>query len=307
MTGHSPKLFAQFSKLTKTLPAGYPRLMPPRFEPTHTDKVLFPDKGYTKGDVLAYYQRIAPLLLPHLKDRPLTLERLPDGLLSPKSPHFWQKNTPSYYPSWVPRITLPTEAGKDVDYALCNDLETLLYLVNQGTITFHVYLSTTHDLDHPTYVVFDLDVSASTFANAVTIARQIKKQLDTQNAPSFPKTSGKTGLHILTPWHKGGYPAAREWAMAIADEVCATLPDIATTARSKAARGKKVYVDVVQNALGHHVVPPYTIRATATATVSAPLRWSQVTPRLDPGRFTIKTRFKSDSMAELLHPSVRPR
>src|SRR5207249_6630623 len=122
----------------------------PRSVPfTNTDRLLFPQPGFTKGDVIEFYQRIAPFLLPYLKNRPMTLERLPEGLASPKSPHFWQKNTPTYYPSWIPRINLPTAEGKPVQYVLVNDEQTLLYLANQGTITFHPYLSRVQSIDHP--------------------------------------------------------------------------------------------------------------------------------------------------------------
>jgi bifunctional non-homologous end joining protein LigD len=263
---------------------------------TSTERVIFPDAGYTKGDILEFHERIAPWLLPHLKDRPITLERLPAGLTGPKAPHFWQKNTPEHYPSWIPRINLPTEEGKPVDYLLVNDIETLLYLVNQGTITFHVYFSTIDCLECPDFVAFDLDVSGSTFANAVTIAKQFHKELDQEGITSHPKTSGKTGLHIFVPWGKReqqrGYDEARAWALEIAERVCAALPDLATTERLKARRGKRVYVDVMQNALGHHVVPPYVLRATPLATVSTPLEWKQVNAKLDPKRFDIRTVFK---------------
>jgi len=273
---------------------------------THTDRVLFPEAGFTKGDVLEFYQRIAPFLLPYLKDRPMTLERLPEGLASPKSPHFWQKNTPTYYPSWIGRINIPTEEGKPVQYVLVNDEQTLLYLVNQGTMTFHPYLSRVQSIHRPDWVLFDIDISQATFADVVAVTKEIHDQLDSRKVTSFAKTSGKRGLHVLAPWKKaGGYAEARAFAMEIATAVCDVLPDIATTERLKASRAKRVYIDVVQNALGHHVVPPYVLRATPEATVSTPLKWSEVNARLDPKRFTIKTIFErlsrkgSDLMAGL--------
>jgi bifunctional non-homologous end joining protein LigD len=128
---------------------------PDKVELTHPDRVMFPDAGLTKKDVFAYYQKIAGQLLPFLKDRPVTLERLPDGLKG--SAHFWQKDTPASYPSWLPRIELETQRGKAVHYALVNDEPTLLYLVNQGTLTFHVWASRVADLDRPDFVLFDLD------------------------------------------------------------------------------------------------------------------------------------------------------
>ena len=256
---------------------------------TNVDKVMFPGPGYTKGDVLKFYLAIAPWLLPHLRDRPVTLERLPDGVRD-GAPRFWQKNTPPYYPKWIARINLPTEEGKPVHYALVNDERALAYLANQGTITFHTWFSRTADLDRPDFVVFDLDPAGAPFAHVVKIAQTLHKLLDRRKVKSFPKTSGKSGLHIQVPWAQtGGYDEARAWAMDIAEEVVAALPDVATVERSKAARGGRVYVDVMQNARGHHAVPPYVIRATPDATVSTPLQWREVNARLDPKKFTIMT------------------
>jgi bifunctional non-homologous end joining protein LigD len=170
---------------------------------TSPDKVLFPDDGFTKADVFAYYERIARWVLPYLRDRPMTLERLPDGLGAGK-PHFWQKNTPPSYPDWIPRIELPTEAGRPVSYVLVNDRDTLLYLVNQGTLTFHPWLSRVDDLDRPDFVLFDLDPGGASFADAVTVAKRLREVLDDEGRPAFVKTSGKTGLHVLVPWREGG-------------------------------------------------------------------------------------------------------
>src|SRR5262249_52367007 len=127
-----------------------------KLEFTHTDKVLFPDAGVTKGDVLGYYRAAAPRLLPWLRDRPVTLERLPEGVGEGK-PHFWQKDTPDYYPDWLQRVDLPSARGKPVRYALVPDLRALLYLVNQGALTFHVGFSRLGDLERPDFVLFDLD------------------------------------------------------------------------------------------------------------------------------------------------------
>ena len=266
--------------------------MPPSqsVEFTHVDKVMFPEPGFTKGDVLRYYLTIAPRLLPHLRDRPVTLERYPDGVAE-GTPRFWQKNTPAYYPKWIKRINLPSEEGKPVHYALVNDERTLAYLVNQGVLTFHVWFSRVKSLDVPDFVLFDLDPSGAPFKDVVRIAQTLHKLLDARKVKSFPKTSGKSGLHVLVPWRPkdGGYDAARGWAVEVADELVETLPDIATTERSKSARGGRVYVDVMQNVRGRHAVAPYVIRATPQASVSTPLEWKEVNARLNPRRFTIET------------------
>jgi bifunctional non-homologous end joining protein LigD len=247
---------------------------------------MFPEPGYTKGDVLGYYERVAPYLLPYLWGRPITIERIPEGL---DGPHFWQKNTPADYPKWIPRVSLPTEQGKDVEYVLVNDLPTLLYLVNQGAVTFHSYLSTVDHLDRPDYVVFDLDRGESVFADVVTTARQIHLLLDALQVPAYPKTSGKSGVHVLARWRgAGGYERARMWAMDIAEHAAA-MSEIATTQRPKVKRGGRVYIDVIQNALGHHVVPPYVLRVTAEATVSMPLNWRDLKLTLDPRQFNLRS------------------
>jgi bifunctional non-homologous end joining protein LigD len=270
---------------------------------THVDKIWFPQAEVTKGDVLRFYLEIAPTLLPYLKSRPMTLERLPDGLATPDSPRFWQKNTPKHYPQWIARVDLPTEDGREVEYTLVNDENALAYLVNQGAITFHPYLSRIWDLEHPDFVLFDLDVGEASFGDAVKIAQKLHALLDQQRVESFPKTSGKSGLHVMTPWTKdGGYDEARAWASEVAGEVVAAFPSIATTERSKAARGGRVYVDVMQNAKGKHVVPPWVVRATPLATVSTPLEWDEVTGRLDPKKFTMRIALQRARKGDLMRP-----
>ena len=273
---------------------------------TNPDKVLFPADGFTKAGVIAYYHKVAPRLLPFLEDRPVTLERLPDGLGEGK-PHFWQKNTPASYPDWIPRVALQTDDGRTVHYVLVNDLPTLLYLVNQGALTFHPWLSRVGNLDRPDFVLFDLDLGEGTFADALTVARELHDELTAEDREVTVKTSGKTGLHVLVPWRDaGGFDAARKWALEVATRVAAALPDVATTDIRKAKRGRRVYIDVLQNARGHHAVPPYVLRAVPGATVSTPLRWDELKPALDPKKFTIRTvparlaRQKRDPMAPLL-------
>ncbi len=181
---------------------------------THEDKVMFPEPGITKGEVLRFYERIAEYLLPHLRERPATLERLPEGVVGMEAPHFWQKHTPAYYPTWIPRVELPSELGKPVKYIVVNDLDTLLYLVNQGTLTFHVWLSRLGNLDRPDFVLFDLDPGQAPFADVVAIAQRLHSVLNGLKVESCVKTSGKSGLHVLAPWgQEGDYEEARAWAM----------------------------------------------------------------------------------------------
>jgi bifunctional non-homologous end joining protein LigD len=281
---------------------------------THMEKLMYPEVGLTKGDVLAFYQRIAPRLLPYLRDRPATLERLPEGLDGPDAPHFWQKRTPEYYPEWIERVVLPSEDGTEVPYVLVNDEATLLYLVNQGTLTFHVGCSRIADLDRPDCVLFDLDPGQASMADVVAVAKALHRRLQAERHEAFVKTSGKTGLHVLVPWERAGeYAEVRAWALAIAQRVVEALPNHATTERSKAKRGTRVYIDVLQNAKGHHAVPPYVIRAVPGAPVSTPLNWRELTPQLNPGLYTLKTIFRRlagqqhDPMAGLLRVVTRGR
>jgi bifunctional non-homologous end joining protein LigD len=279
---------------------------PKTVELTHPDRVIYPEAGLTKANVFAYYEKVADRLLPFLKDRPITLERLPEGLAE-KAPHFWQKDTPDYYPDWIPRIELETERGRAVHYALVNDRATLLYLVNQGTLTFHVWASRTKDLDRPDFVLFDLDPGKAPFSDVIAVARAIKTIFDNNDISSSIKTSGKTGLHVLTAWtQEGGFDEARAWALELAERTAEEMPRQATVDIRKAKRGNRVYIDVLQNARGHHAVPPYVLRAVPTATVSTPLDWKEVAEDLDPKAFTLKralarfTRRKTDPFEGLL-------
>jgi bifunctional non-homologous end joining protein LigD len=274
---------------------------------THADRVMFPDAGFTKGDVLAFYERIADRLLPYLHDRPLTLERMPEGLDGSQAPHFWQKDTPEYYPEWIPRVILPSAQGKQVHYVLVNDVASLLYLVNQGTITFHIWLSRLADLDRPDFVFFDIDRGKAAFTEVIEVAQTVRAVLKSERREAFVKTSGKTGLHLLVPWTaRGGYDESRAWAIEVAERAVQALPDRATREVRKEKRGKRVYIDVMQNVRGHLAVAPYVLRAVPAASVSTPLHWREVTDALDPAALTIKTIFnrlkrqKTDPFADLV-------
>jgi len=309
--------------LRSRTPSGVPKRTPARARRTskpseadltftHPEKLMYPEVGLTKGDVLKFYQRIAPRLLPYLRDRPATLERLPEGLDGPNAPHFWQKRTPDFYPEWIQRVVLPSEDGTEVPYVLVNDEATLLYLANQGTLTFHVGFSRITDLDRPDCVLFDLDPGQAGMADMVAVAKTLHKRLQAGGHEAFVKTSGKTGLHVVVPWERAtDYAEARVWALGMAQEVVAALRDHATTERSKAKRGTRVYVDVLQNAKGHHAVPPYVLRAVPRATVSTPLDWQELRPNLEPAAYNLKTIFRRlarqrhDPMSGLLRVVTR--
>jgi len=212
---------------------------------------------------------------------------MPDGIGGVR---FWQKNTPASYPDWLPRIELPTEDGRRVKYALVNNEQTLLYLVNQGAITLHTGFSRVQNLDRPDFVMFDLDPGEASFQDIVRLAKMLRPLIRKRSADGEVSTSGKSGLHVNVPWTgKGGFDEARAWAREIAAELVDQAPKIATLERSKSGRKGRVYIDVEQNALGKHAVPSWVVRATPTATVATPLDWDELTPRLDPKDFDIKT------------------
>jgi bifunctional non-homologous end joining protein LigD len=287
-------------------PAGRRRAPPPGgVAITNPDKVLFPEPGITKGQLADYYRRVAGRLLPHLRDRPVTVERFPDGV-GDGVERFYQKNCPDFYPPWVRRANLPTKEGKIVHYALVNDVDTLLYLVNDGAITFHVWLSRMGSLNRPDYVLFDLDPCEAGFGALLRVAAGLHAVLRKKRVKTCLKTSGKSGLHVLVPWDgRGGFEASRAWAKGIAEEVADALPREATVETRKADRGRRVFVDVLHNSRGHHVVPAYVVRPVPEASVSTPLTWRQLTAKLDPSRFTVRTLFarlarqKSDPLAPL--------
>jgi bifunctional non-homologous end joining protein LigD len=251
-------------------------------ELTRLDKVFWPVEGYTKGDLLAYYERIWPWLAPYLRDRPLVLVRYPDGI---EGKHFYQKNAPGFTPDWVTR-----EQIEGTDYFVCNDLRTLLYVVNSGAIPLHVWHARTGDLDHPDWLVLDLDPKEAPFAHVVEVARALHRLLDSCGTPNFAKTSGQDGLHVLVPL--GGqldHAEARRLAEVVARVVVAELPGIATIARPLSRRADKVYVDYLQNGRGKLIAAPFSVRPRPGAPVSTPLTWGQVNAKLDPARWNVKT------------------
>ncbi len=251
-------------------------------ELTRLDKVFWPVEGYTKGDLLAYYERAWPWLEPYLRDRPVVLTRYPDGI---EGKHFYQKNAPDFTPDWATRREID-----GTDYFVCNDLRTLLYVINSGAIPLHVWSARLADLEHPDWLILDLDPKQAPFAAVLEVARRLHRLLDALGATHVVKTSGQDGLHVLLPLGgRLGHAESRALAEVLARVVVADLPEIATVTRPVAARGDKVYVDYLQNGRGQLLAAPFSVRPRAGAPVSMPLTWRQVTARLDPGRWTIKT------------------
>ncbi len=260
----------------------------PRLELTNLDKVYWPGEGITKGDLVDYHRAVAPWLLPYLRDRPLTLTRYPDGI---EGKSFFQKDAPEWTPGWVRTEKIWSEdTQRDIASFVCDDLDSLLYVVNLGTIPIHVTASRIADFGRPDWLVVDLDPKEAPFAHVVRLARRLHALCEEIGLPSFAKTTGQAGLHVLVPL--GGqctHEQARDLALVLARRLADEMPDIATLARSIAARGGRVYLDCLQNGQGKTIVAPFSVRPRPGATVSAPLRWSEVNARLDPRRFTIRS------------------
>ncbi|MFN8642377.1 MAG: DNA ligase D [Candidatus Binatia bacterium] len=254
----------------------------PRFTPSNLGKVFWPTDGYTKGDLLAYYDAIWPYLGPYLRDRPVVLTRYPDGI---EGKSFFQKNAPDFVPEWVPTCRIA-----DTEYFLCNEREALRYVINLGCIPLHVWSARRGSIERPDWSILDLDPKGAPRRDVVAVARRIHALLAPLEAPHFVKTSGQEGLHVLIPL--GGaltHDQSKALAEVLARLVVADLPDVATIARPLGDRGGKVYVDFLQNGFGKTVAAPFSVRPRPGAPVSTPLEWREVTARLDPTRHTIAT------------------
>jgi bifunctional non-homologous end joining protein LigD len=251
------------------------------------DKPLFPD-GITKSELAGYYQLVADRMLPYLAGRPLAMERFPDGV---DGQRVFQKNVPDYFPDWLRRMEVPKEDGK-VRHALCDQPATLVYLAGQACITPHVFLSRADQLDHPDQMVFDLDPPGpehfdAARRGALTLRRLLEDEL---GLVAFARTTGGKGLHVHVPLHRGtGFGQVRELARSIAGVLAGREPDRFTVEQRKAARGDRVFVDVLRNAYAQTVVAPYAVRARPGAPVSHPLEWDEVADRrLRTDRFDLR-------------------
>ncbi len=277
---------------------------------TNLDKVFWPQeeghpRALTKGDLIAYYRDIAPWLLPYLRDRLVVLTRYPDGIYG-KS--FFQKDAPTWVPDWIrTEVIWSQHAEREIHYFMAEDADSLVFLANLGTIPLHVWSSRLATLERPDWTIIDLDPKGAPFADVVTCARAVRDVCKAAELPCYCKTSGQAGLHVLVPLGRQcTYEQSRDLAHLIAKLVETQHGDIATTARALRARQGRVYLDFLQNGHGRLLVSPYSVRPVPGAQVSAPLRWREVTPELDVGRFTIETmlarvrRMKSDPLLPVL-------
>jgi len=254
---------------------------------SHPEKVFWPDDGYTKLDLANYYRDIFPALQPYVKDRILTLERCPDGMLGEC---FYQKQKPLGLPRDTPTKKIATAHGKRAitEYVVGGSLATQLALVNLGCIPVHVCGSRAQYFPRPDWICFDLDPMSGKFGDAANACLLIKEVLDSLDLRGFPKTSGSRGLHIFVPLKVG--PNSDEvlaFATALAQRLAGAYPKELTTEHSLSARGNRVYIDVARNGKVQTVVSPYSVRRKPHAPISTPLSWSEVKPFLDPSSFNL--------------------
>ncbi len=272
---------------------------------TNLDKVFWPEAGYTKGDLIEYYRSVSRWLLPYLADRPVVLTRYPDGI---DGKSFFQKDAPDYAPEWLRTEVIWSEGTeRDLHYFVCENVESLLYLANMGTVPLHIWSSRIATLGLPDWCILDLDPKEAPFTDVVACALVIRDVTRRIGLPAYVKTSGSSGLHVLVPVARAlTYEQSRSLGELLARVVIRELPDVATVTRNPRKREGKVYLDYVQNAHGRLLVAPFSVRPKPGAPVSVPLRWSEVNDRLLISDHTIRTvparlkRMKKDPWAGLL-------
>jgi bifunctional non-homologous end joining protein LigD len=279
-----------------------------KIEITNADKELFPDDGITKGEVVDYYERIAENMLPYMKNRPLALQRYPDGI---EEEGFYQKEAAEYFPDYVERVRIKLENGSKQDEIVCNNAATLVYLANLGAITPHIWLSTTDAITIPDKIVFDLDPSdddpssplsgslGTSFSVVKEGARDLRKTLDSLGLTCFVMTTGSHGLHVVAPLRpEHEFSTVKEFAKAVAQNLETDDPKFTTKVRKEKRRGR-VFVDYLRNEYAQTSVAPYALRALPGAPVATPLDWDELSDsKLNAQSYTMENIFKRLSRRE---------
>jgi bifunctional non-homologous end joining protein LigD len=244
---------------------------------SHLEKVYWPQTGFTKGELLGYYRQITPVLLPYLKDRPVTLRMYPQGV---EGTSYYLRDCPTDAPEWLRRVPYqPKTVSHQVPLPLIDTAAGLLWFANQGAIEFHLWGSRTHDLAEPDLAIFDLDAgSTASFEVIREVALRLHDALEQAGVRGYPKTSGGGGLHIFVPLAPGyTFVRVRRWVKAVGQQLVSNYPDLITPARGATHQGGRVMVDYAQNSLGRNTAAPYTLRAHPDhPTVSTPLTWEEL-------------------------------
>lgn len=273
------------------------------------DRVMYPDDGLTKADVVDYYLRMADTMLAHMVGRPLTMHRFPDGI---DGDDFYQKEAPDYFPSWINRVLIEVEGeGQEQEQITCENAATLVYLANQNCITPHIWLSRTDHLHRPDKMIFDLDPPEDDFAIVRQAALDLHDMLQEVGLPSFLMTTGSRGLHVVTPLDgSAGFDTVRAFARQLAEALAARHPDRLTTEQRKVQRRGRLFLDYLRNSYAQNSVAPYSLRARPGAPVATPLDWDELQdPQLTSRRYTFRNIFrrlgqKADPWREFERDSV---
>jgi len=261
-------------------------------ETTNEDKILFPKSKITKKEFLDYYERIAAIMLPYVMNRPLSMQRFPQGI---KGKGFYQKNTPDYFPQWVARFTVEKQEDGTVSYVLANNAATLVYLAQQDCIAMHPWLSLKDKSHIPDHMIFDLDPpKKNDFKRVVAAALALKEIVESLGLVPFVKTTGSKGLHIMIPIKREyDFDEVKSYASSIADVLVAKEPQYYTREVRKDKRRGRVFIDVLRNTYGHTAVAPYSVRAYEGAPIAAPLEWDELkNAKLTSQKYTIKNIFR---------------
>jgi bifunctional non-homologous end joining protein LigD len=259
-------------------------------ETSSEEKLMFPDAGLTKGDLIEYYRRIAPVMLPHVQGRPLTLHRFPEGI---NGDGFFQQHAPDYFPAWIDRATRSKEGGA-VTHLVCNTAAALVYLANQSVIALHAWLSRTNAPRQPDQLVIDLDPAGSDFGRVCTVAQHVRAALEENGFVAFAMTTGSSGMHVRAPLQRAAdFDTVRAATRRLADQLVEAHPQLCTTEQRIAKRGDRVFLDTARNAYGQTVVAPYSVRARPGAPIATPLSWDELgRPDLTPQRYTMRNLFR---------------
>ncbi len=258
-------------------------------ETSNEDKILFPKAKITKGELVDYYQRIAPFMIPHTKNRPLSMKRFPNGI---NEKGFFQKDAADYFPDWIITEKIRKKGGGSTDYVLCNNAATLVYLANQAVIEYHTWLSRVPKLKYPDRLIFDLDPSTKGFEQIRWAAKVLKKQLECLDLTPFLMTTGSRGMHIVIPLKgKETFDEVKAFALDIAQLLVQQYPKKFTLEMLKAKRGSKIFIDTLRNAWAQTGVAPYSVRVKEGAPVAVPIEWKELSA-VTSQKYTIKNIFK---------------
>jgi len=261
-----------------------------RIEISKEDKVLFPQDGISKGDLVTYYREIAATMLPYVKGRPVMMQRFPDGI---GRPGFYQKDAGRELPKWIHRVTVKKVGGQLI-HVVCDDAASLVYLANLACITPHVWLSRADKLELPDQIIFDLDPSHDDFSIVRKAARDLRALLEELGLPAFVKTTGSRGLHVVIPLvRRATFETARAFARGVAQVLVLRDPNRVTIEARKEKRKGRLLIDVMRNSYAQTAVAAYAVRARPGAPVSTPVTWEEVgSSRLTPQRYTLRNVFR---------------